>query len=99
MANEHNPANVAAGATEQESRAVAEDARQKEWSGRGFLRELFLGNFRFDWVDGEMAQVRPEAEAFHRRLRAFLEREVDSAEIDHGGQYPSQVTDGLRALG
>ena len=29
--------------TEQESRQVAEQARQKEWEGRAFLREIFLG--------------------------------------------------------
>ena len=29
--------------TEQESRAVAEQARQTEWEGRAFIRELYLG--------------------------------------------------------
>ena len=31
--------------SEEESRRLAEDSREKEWAGRTFLRELFLGNF------------------------------------------------------
>jgi alkylation response protein AidB-like acyl-CoA dehydrogenase len=100
MANEQVGARAGARDAEQESRAVAEEARQKEWRGRGFLRELFLGNFRFDWVDGpSAAKISPEAEVFHRRLRSFMEREVDSAAIDTTGEYPKNVIDGLRALG
>jgi integrase/recombinase XerD len=29
--------------TEQESRQLAEESREQEWAGRGFLHELFLG--------------------------------------------------------
>jgi len=36
--------------TEQESRQVAEESRETEWAGRGFLRELFLGQFSLDLV-------------------------------------------------
>ena len=32
---------------EVESRLVAEQARQAEWEGKGFLRDLFLGKFQF----------------------------------------------------
>jgi len=85
---------------EQFSREVAESARETEWSGRGFLRELFLGNFRYDWVSGPLsAAIRPEAAELHRKLRAFLEREVDSEAIDQEGKYPEEVIDRLRELG
>ena len=81
---------------EQRSREVAESARQKEWAERGFLRQLFLGRYRYDWLE-ELPQptTSAEAQAFHAALRAFLENEVDSAAIDAQGEYPPQVVDGL----
>jgi len=36
--------------TEQESREVAEQARQTEWEGRAFIRELYLGSLPLDLV-------------------------------------------------
>ncbi len=36
--------------SEQESRKIAEESREKEWAGRTFLRELFLGNFLLDHI-------------------------------------------------
>jgi alkylation response protein AidB-like acyl-CoA dehydrogenase len=85
---------------EQHSREVAEDARQKRWEGRGFLRELFLGNFRLDWIDGlEPGAIGADAAEFHRRFDAFMRTEVDSATIDEQGQYPPDVIEGLKRLG
>jgi alkylation response protein AidB-like acyl-CoA dehydrogenase len=89
-----------AGDSEAQSRAVAEQSRQTEWSGRGFLRELFLGNFRYDWVRGpSKASIGAEAAEFHAKLREFMEHEVDGAAIDAQGEYPHEVIDGLRKLG
>src|SRR5689334_16006678 len=86
--------------SEQESREVAEAAREKEWAGKGFMREIFLGNYRFDWMSPYPdTELRPEARNFCARLKAFLETDVDSAEIDRSGEYPPAVIDGLRALG
>ena len=31
--------------TEQESRQIAEQARETEWAGRTFVKDMFLGNF------------------------------------------------------
>jgi alkylation response protein AidB-like acyl-CoA dehydrogenase len=85
---------------EARSRAVAEESRETQWAGRGFLRELFLGNYHFDWVSGPAsATIGPVAAEFHAKLRAFMEREVDSAAIDAEGRYPTAVIDGLRNLG
>jgi alkylation response protein AidB-like acyl-CoA dehydrogenase len=87
--------------TERESLKVAEAARQSEWERPSFMRELFLGNFRLDLIHpfplagGE----RPEFATFFRSFKEFLEKEVDAAEIDHTGEYPPQVIDGLRRLG
>ena len=37
--------------TEAEARKVAEAARETDWTGRTFVRNLFLGNFRLDAID------------------------------------------------
>ena len=88
-------------ATEKEARDVAESARESEWSSPSFLRELFLGRFRFDLIHpypeydpAEEARARP----FMEQLRAFLER-VDSDEIDRTGEIPEALVQELRDMG
>src|SRR5438094_9128002 len=87
--------------SEEESRQLAEQARQKEWEGRGFLRGLFLGTFPLDRIHPfpVRREDRPEFARFYDELKAFLREEVDSAAIDHTGEYPEHVLDGLRKLG
>ena len=87
--------------TEEESRRVAEESREQEWKGRGFLRELFLGEFSVDLVHPFplAGDDRPEFKDFYDKLRDFLVNEVDSVAIDETGEYPEQVVDGLRKLG
>jgi alkylation response protein AidB-like acyl-CoA dehydrogenase len=87
--------------TEEESRQVAEQARQTEWEGRGFLRDLFLGKFELDLVHPFPLSKgdRPEFARFYGDLEAFLRNEVDSVAIDETGEYPDHVVDGLRKLG
>jgi hypothetical protein len=87
--------------TEEESRQLAEQARQKEWEGRGFLRDLFLGNFQLDLIYPFPLQreERPDFVHFYDELKAFLRHQVDSAAIDQTGEYPDHVVDGLRKLG
>ena len=87
--------------TEQESRQLAEDSREQEWVGRGFLRELFLGQFSLDLVHPfpKVDHQRPEFTKFYGELRDFLATKVDSVEIDETGEYPEHVLDGLRKLG
>ncbi|MEO8603983.1 MAG: acyl-CoA dehydrogenase family protein, partial [bacterium] len=87
--------------TEQESRQIAEDSRELEWAGRGFLRELFLGKFDLDLVHPfpRAAAERPEFTKFYGELLNFMQTKVDSVAIDDTGEYPEQVVDGLRKLG
>ena len=82
--------------SEEESRQLAEQARQKEWEGRGFLRELFLGTFQLDLIHPFplRREDRPEFARFYDELKAFLREEVDSAAIDHTGEYPEHVIEG-----
>jgi len=86
--------------TEQESRQVAEQARQKEWEGRAFIRELFLGQLPLDLIHPfPTAPERPEFTKFYREMERFLREEVDSVAIDATGEYPDHVVEGLRQLG
>ncbi|HEX3865514.1 MAG TPA: acyl-CoA dehydrogenase family protein [Gemmatimonadaceae bacterium] len=88
-------------ATESEARDVAEAARESDWAGSSFLRELFLGRFRLDLIhphpvpDPEDAK---RAQPFFDKLEAFLRR-VDSDMIDRTGQIPEEYVDELRAMG
>src|SRR5215218_3478246 len=88
-------------ATEKEARDVAEAARESDWSGPSFVRELFLGRFNLDLVHphpiedpNEAARARP----FLEKLEAFLKR-VDSDMIDRTGDIPEEYVQELRDMG
>jgi alkylation response protein AidB-like acyl-CoA dehydrogenase len=72
-----------------ESRAVAEAAREVEWTNPSFMKELFLGNFRFDLIHPypERTEWRPEFEAFFEKLTVFLRDTWDPVEVDDSGEY------------
>ena len=61
--------------SEEESRRVAEEARQKEWAGHMFIRELFLGNFALPLIHPfpERGEPREEFKRVLRRARAVSE--------------------------
>src|SRR5215510_635960 len=86
---------------EAESRQVAEQARQTEWEGKGFIRDLFLGKFQLDLIHPFPLnrEERPEFKTFYQEMEEFLRTQVDSAAIDETGEYPKHVLDGLRKLG
>jgi hypothetical protein len=87
--------------SEEESRRVAEESREKDWAGRTFLRELFLGNFLLPLVYPFPVEQRetPEFTKFYNELETFLRTEVDSVAIDESGEYPEKVVRGLAKLG
>ena len=89
-------------ASEREARDVAEAARESEWSGPSFVRELFLGRFRLDLIHPHPVVEDPaeqaRAAAFLAKLRAFLER-VDSDMIDRTGEIPESYVQELREMG
>jgi alkylation response protein AidB-like acyl-CoA dehydrogenase len=87
--------------SEAESREVAEQARQAEWDGKGFLRDLFLGKLGLDLIHPfpRTREPRPAFQKFVAELSRFLVDRVDPAAIDETGEYPPHVIDGLRALG
>ncbi len=85
---------------EEQSRRVAEESRQEDWSGHAFLRDLFLGRLVLENVHPfpEPEGERPEFRQFYDRFAAFL-KTVDSVAIDETGEYPEDVIQGLRDLG
>ncbi len=88
-------------ASEKEARDVAEAARESEWSGPSFVRELFLGRFRLDLIHPhpeEDADDAARAQPFLDTLAAFLER-VDSDMIDRTGEIPEPYVQELRDMG
>ncbi len=81
------PAPTSGAPSELESRRVAEAARETQWTAPSFLRELFLGNFRFDLIHPNPAEgvaERPAFRDFCVRLHAFLRDHVDPVAIDAG---------------
>ena len=65
--------------TEAESRAVAEASRESEWKQPSFMREMFLGRFRFDLIHPYPlpGPERPEFSEFYGKLRSHFSRESD----------------------
>src|SRR5437667_10556761 len=88
-------------ATEREARDVAEAARESEWTGPSFVRELFLGRFRLNLIHphppadpAEAARAKP----FLDKLEAYLQR-VDADMIDRTGNIPEEYVQELRDMG
>jgi alkylation response protein AidB-like acyl-CoA dehydrogenase len=87
-------------ASEEEARELAESSRESEWQGKSFMRDLFLGSLRMDWIDPfPHTPYSEEFKEFYRQLNAFLRDDVDSVKIDAEGQYPKHVLDGLAQMG
>lgn len=88
--------------SEEQSREVAEAAREAEWTAPSFVRELFLGNFRLDLIHPypqQSAEDKRKTDAYIAKLRKFLLETVDSDAIDRTGELPEEVVQGLRDLG
>jgi alkylation response protein AidB-like acyl-CoA dehydrogenase len=86
----------------QESRAVAEAARETEWRKPSFAKELFLGRLRLDLIHPHprpTSRDRERGDAFLARLRTFLETEVDAAELERESRIPDEIIKGFKELG
>jgi hypothetical protein len=88
-------------ATETEARDVAEAARESEWTGASFVRELFLGRFPLELIHPypkEDPEEQRRAAPFLEKLRDFLQR-ADSDMIDRTGEIPEEYVQELRDMG
>lgn len=87
--------------SEEEARALAEESRETDWVNPSFMKELFLGNFRFDLIDPypERTEWRPEFEDFFNRFTAFLRDTWDPIEVDATGEYNMEHVAELAELG
>ncbi len=74
-----------------EARQIAEAARESEWKGKAFARDLYLGRFLPDLVENYPDPdtfVSEEASAFIREFEKFVREEVDGDRIDREKQIP-----------
>ncbi|HET7274206.1 MAG TPA: acyl-CoA dehydrogenase family protein [Longimicrobiaceae bacterium] len=88
--------------SEEQSRQVAEAARETEWAAPSFVRELFLGRFRLDLIHPYPEQTpedRRKTDEYIAKLEKFLRANVDADEIDRTGELPEKVVEGLKELG
>ncbi len=88
--------------SEDEARRVAEAARESSWENATFVRDLFLGDFRFDLIDpypDPNEFISDRCREFLTELREFLRMEVDSEAIDRERQIPERVVNRLRKMG
>ena len=88
-------------ATERESRAVAEAARESDWSRPSFAKGLYLGHFDLDLVHPH-PRATPEDQArgeeFLVRLREVCEG-IDGAQIERDALIPDDVLARLADIG
>ena len=88
--------------SEQESRKVAEAAREQDWQLPSFGKELFLGRLRLDLIHPyprPTEEERRKGEAFLAKLEAYLREAVDPLQIERDAKIPDQVVRGLGELG
>ena len=86
---------------EQESRAVAEAAREQEWRKPSFAKGLYLGDFDLTLIHPHPTPPPEQAErgeAFLAELDAFLST-VDVAQIERDAMIPDEVVRGLARIG
>lgn len=87
--------------TEEQARAVAEEAREEGWEKPSFAKELFLGRFRLDLVH-PFPRPTPAEEARTEAFLAELEkycRGLDGSVIERESRIPDEYVAGLAELG
>jgi hypothetical protein len=86
--------------SEEKAMEISEASRQVDVRSPGFLKELFLGNYRLDLIHPYTeVKERTEFMEFYTKMEEFLLREVDPVANDTTGEYPERVIEGLRKLG
>ncbi|RVW07363.1 acyl-CoA dehydrogenase [Prescottella agglutinans] len=87
--------------TEEQARAVAEEAREGGWDKPSFAKELFLGRFRLDLVHPfprPTAAEEARTEAFIAELEEYC-RGLDGSVIERDARIPDEYVAGLAERG
>lgn len=99
--SQSGPAGAGAEVGAEQSRAVAEAAREQEWRKPSFAKGLYLGQFDLSLIHPHPrpdAGARERGERFLADLEAYL-RTVDGAAIEREARIPDEVFQGLADLG
>ena len=86
----------------QESRDVAESARETHWEKRSFMKELFGGRLSLELVHphpGQDPEEATRAAPFLKALERFAAEHIDGDAVDRDEWVPESVLDGLAELG
>jgi len=84
-----------------ETMEIVEDARQKEWAGKSFVRNLFLGDFSADLIYPFPTQDKEDknfGDKYLEVMEEFLRGNLDADEVDRTGELPQEVIKGLIRL-
>ncbi|HEV7647928.1 MAG TPA: acyl-CoA dehydrogenase family protein [Actinophytocola sp.] len=87
--------------TEDQARAVAEEARESGWDKPSFGKELFLGRFQLDLIHPHPTpdpETDARAQAFLTGLRSYCTG-LDGAVIEREARIPDEWVKGLAELG
>ena len=88
-------------ATEEQSRALAEESREAGWNKPSFAKELFLGRFQLDLVHPYPTPDAAESvatEAYLAEVRDYCET-LDGFVIERDSKIPDEYVRGLADLG
>ncbi len=85
---------------EAETRDLIEESRDSDWKGRSFMKDIFLGNFKYEWIAAQ-PEVAPSARFIEwaAKTDAWFAENVDPVKIDATGEYGDDVILGLTELG
>src|SRR5665648_139910 len=86
---------------EEKALEVAEGSRE-EWKKTSFLKEMFMGNFAFDFIypfPEKKGLKDDEFLSFLAEYKQFLISEVDSDLIDREEKIPQHIIDRLKSMG
>lgn len=86
---------------EQKALDLAEHSRE-EWEKTSFLKEMFMGKFKFNLIDPFPEKKGMDNKEFLELLagyREFLKHEVDSDLIDREGKIPPHIIEALKQMG
>ncbi|MFF0815207.1 acyl-CoA dehydrogenase family protein [Rhodococcus sp. NPDC003318] len=87
--------------SEEQARAVAEEARESGWEKPSFAKELFLGRFRLDLVHPfpvPSAEDAAKTERFLVKLREYCAT-LDGSVIERDAMIPDEYVRGFAELG